>query len=253
MRRLPAPSAQVGSSPVEMLLLIALAVVIAGGLVGVSLLVTLQPSSEAVGTVGIAQPVPSVPTLEIACGLDGGSLGGEAVDATAAGVPVEVAGDGGAALSFTSPGVPAYRMGVFAASGRYTLPLAPGSWTVGCAGSGAAADSAALGTFEVRDPEGAYLRARPDCPPEGCCDDILALPSGFADDDLGALHAGLTDAGVLPTDMVERAAYPESSFSTQPPNPLVYRVVRDRRIVARVDVAGEGDAWSASVHGCPAA
>lgn len=177
---------------------------------------------------------------------------GEAVDASSAGAPVRVVGDEGAVLSFAAEGTSVYRMWVFEPSGSYRLPLEPGAWGVGCAATGEVSSSVALGVFEVRDPDNVFLRARPECPASGCCDDIVDLPPGFADDDLGTLRDGLAAAGVRPTDTIERAAYPGSAFSAEPPSPLVYRVVRDLQIVARLEVAGEGDTWSANMTGCPA-
>jgi hypothetical protein len=255
MRPFPDPSAHDGSSAIETMLVVALACLVTAAIVGTALVMSLRPrstSSQGQGPLSNGPPVASVPVLEIACGADDASVGGRAVDATNEGVPVMVAGDDGAVLSFASRGVPVYRMHVVEPSGSYALPLSPGEWTVGCAASGTLAETATLGTFEVRDPGSVYLRTQPECPASGCCNDIVDLPPGFADDDLGALRQGLADVGVLPTDTIERAAYPASTFSAQPPNPLVYRVVRDLTIVARVDVAGKGDAWSANVYGCPA-
>lgn len=253
MRRIAPSSSETGSSGIETLMVGALVVLVAAAVVGVGLVLSLgsrRASERAVPT-----PTPralSVPALAIVCGADGASLEGEAVDASSAGVPVHVVGDEGAVLSFAAEGAPVYRMWVFEPSGSYRLPLEPGAWGVGCAATGEASSSVALGVFEVRDPGHVFLRARPACPASGCCDDIVDLPPGFADDDLGTLHDGLTDAGVLPTDTIERAAYPDSTFSAEPPSPLVYRVVRDLQIVARLEVAGEGDTWSANVTGCPA-
>jgi hypothetical protein len=254
MRRFLGPSAHAGSSAIETMLVVALACLVTAAIVGTALVMSLRPrSTSSQGQpVSSGPPVASVPVLEIACGAGDVSIGGGAVDATTEGVPVKVAGDDGAVLSFASPGVPAYRMHVVETSGSYALPLSPGEWTVGCAASGVLADTATLGAFEVRDPGAVYLRTQPECPTSGCCNDIVDLPPGFADDDLGALHEGLASVGVLPTDTIERAAYPASTFSAQPPSPLVYRVVRDLTIVARVDVAGKADAWSANVYGCPA-
>ena len=254
MRRFPPPSAAEGSSAAETMLLLALAFVLVAGLVGVVLMTTLEPRSSAENpdpAVSIGSPAVSVPVLEIACGAGDDSIDGGAVDATSEGVPVRIAGQDGALLSFVAPGIPGYRMRVFEPSGSYSLPLAPGRWTVGCAGSGVADETVTVGAFEVRDRDGVYLRTRPDCPTSGCCNEIVELPAGFLDDDLGTLHEGLAEVGVLPTDTIERAAYPESTFSARPPNPLVYRVVRDLQIVARLDLAGDGDTWSANVYGCP--
>lgn len=254
MRRFAPSGAQVGSSAVEIVMVGALLFLVVGAVVGVALL-TLGPRSNAGGTASSAftgSPVAVVPAIEIACGADGASIEGQAVDATLGGVPVRIVGDVGAVLSFVSPGIPGYRMRVFEPSGSYRLPLAPGAWGVGCAGTGVESGSIALGDFDVRDPGRAYLRTAPGCPASGCCDEIVQLPAGFADDDLGTLREGLAAAGVRPSDTIERAAYPGSTFSAQPPTPLVYRVVRDLQIVARLDVAGEGDTWSANVHGCPA-
>lgn len=251
MRRMSVLSAQDASSPVEALLVAALAFLLTAAIVGFGLLMTLQPSAVH-GGLDPAVPVAPVPALQIACGADAATLDGGAVDADARGVSVELAGDDGAVLSFASPGLPGYRMRMFEPSGAYSLPLPPGRWAVSCAGSGVVADAVVLGAFEVRDPDGTYLRSRPDCPDSGCCDDIVELPPGFADDDLGTLHAGLADSGVRTTDTIERAAYTESRFAARPPNPLVYRVVRDLQVVARLSVAGQGDTWSANVYGCPA-
>ena len=255
MRRFSHLSAQDASSPVETLLLAALAFLVAAAIVGFGLMMTLQPRAVPDPTDPAAPTVPvvSAPVLQIACGADAASVEGGAVDATPRGVPVEISGDDGARLRFASLGAPAYGMRLFEPSGEYALPLQPGGWAVSCAGPGTGAAPVVLGTFEVRDPREAYLRALPDCPAAGCCDDIVQLPPGFADDDIGTLHAGLADAGVLPTDTIERAGYAASRFSARPPNPLVYRVVRNLQIVARLDVAGRGDAWSAKVSGCPAA
>jgi len=252
MSRFPDPSAHDGSSAIETMLVVTLACLVTAAIVGTALVMSLRPrpTSSQAQSVSIG-PVTSVPVLEIVCGAGDTSLGGGAVDATTEGVPVKVAGDDGAVLSFASPGAPVYRMRVVEPSGSFALPLSPGAWTVGCAASGTLAETSTLGAFEVRDPGAVYLRTRPECPTSGCCNDIVDLPTGFAADDLGVLHDGLANLGVLPTDTIERAAYPGSTFSAQPPSPLVYRVVRDLTIVARVDVAGERDAWSANVYGCP--
>jgi hypothetical protein len=256
MRRLPIPSAEDGSSPVETLLLAALAVVLAAAVVGVALMVTLEPRIAPDPTdpaLATGSPVAAVPVLEIACGADAASIGGEAVDANSSGVPVKISGDDGAALSFASPGIPGYRMQLFEPSGEYALPLPPGPWVVSCVGSDALSGPATLGTFEVRDPGRVYLRTSPDCPASGCCDEVVGLSPGFVDDELGVLHDGLAGTGVLPTDTIERAAYARSRLTAQPPNPLVYRVVRNLQIVARLDVARADGTWSALVFGCPAA
>jgi hypothetical protein len=256
MRRIARFSSQVGSSPIESLLVGALLLLVAGAIVGVTLVLSLGPRSAAGPAASsslASSSATSVPAIEIACGADATSVEGEAVDATSGGVPVRIVGDEGAVLIFTSSMAPAYRMQVFEAAGSYELPLAPGPWSAGCAASGAIAGSVASGVFEVRDPDAAYLRTRPECPASGCCDEIVDLPPGFEDDDVGTLREALAGAGVRPTDTIERAAYPDSTFSAQPPSPLVYRVVRDLQIVARLDVAGEGDTWSAKVYGCPAA
>ncbi|MGZ5345087.1 MAG: hypothetical protein ACXWF5_10400 [Actinomycetota bacterium] len=255
MRRLASFSPQVGSSPIESLLLGALVFLVAAAIVGMTLVLFLGPRAAPGNAASSGPTAPSattVPAIEIACGVDGTSVEGEAVDATSGGVPVQIVGDEGAVLSFASPGMPGHQMRVFEPSGSYRLPLAPGGWGVGCAGSGVVSESVALGVFEVRDPDHVYLRTAPECPASGCCDEIVDLPAGFIDDDLGTLREGLADAGVRPTDTIERAAYPGSTFSAQPPSPLVYRVVRDLQIVARLDVGGEGDTWSARVYGCPA-
>ena len=238
-----------------MVLLVALVFVVTAGFVGVVLLATLGRDGQGRTTVPTdpGADLLAVPALEIACGADGASVRGDAVDATPDGVPVQVVGDDGAVLSFASPGIPGYRMRVFEPSGAYALPLAPGPWAVECAVSGSTADAAVLGVFAVRDPDQVYLRTRPECPADGCCDDTVDLPAGFTRDDVGTLHEGLADVGVRASDTIERAAFPASSLSTRPPNPLVYRVVRDLQIVARVEVAGERGAWSARVYGCPAA
>jgi hypothetical protein len=254
MRRSATLPSQHGSSTVETLMLVALASLLAAALVGAALVMSLGQRSVPAGT---APRVPaaaseSVATLRIACGAGEASLEGEAVDATSGGVPVRVAGDDGVVVSFASPGESTYRMRVFEASGSYLLPLAPGGWSVGCAGSGMPGVSTALGAFEVRDPAGIYQRARPDCPATGCCQEIVDLPAGFTEDDLGTLREGLASVGLRPTDTIERAAYPTSTFSARPPRPLVYRIVRDLQIVARLDVGGHGDLWSAGVQGCPA-
>ncbi len=254
MRRISFTSSQVGSSAVETLMVGALVVLVAAAVVGVTLVLSLgsrRNSGSAAPSVPSVSVVP-VPAIEITCGADGASIDGAAVNATSEGVPVRIVGDEGALLSFRSPGTPAYPITVFEPSGSYRLPLAPGGWGVACAGTGAGSGPIALGVFEVRDPAGVYLRTRPECPTSGCCDEIVDLPPGFADDDLGTLHDGLADAGVRPTDTIERAGYPDSTFSAQPPSPLVYRVVRDLQIVARLEVAGEGNAWSANMFGCPA-
>jgi hypothetical protein len=254
MRRFASLRLQVGSSGVEIVMVGALVFLVAAAIVGVTLL-TIGPRSSA-GNAASSAPtgssVATVPAIVVACGAEGASVEGDAVDGTSEGVPVRIVGDEGAVLSFASPGKPGYRMRVFEPSGSYRLPLAPGGWGVGCAGTGVVSESVALGVFDVRDPGQVYLRTAPECPASGCCDEIVDLPAGFADDDLGTLHEGLADAGVRPSDTIERAAYPGSTFSARPPSPLVYRVVRDLQIVARVDVAGEGDTWSAKVSGCPA-
>jgi len=255
MRRFPVLSAQGASSPVETLLLAALAFLLAAAVVGFALMMTLEPRTGA-GPTDPAIPaatVASVAVLQIACGADAATVEGGAADATSRGVPVKITGDDGAVLSFASPGVPVYRMRVFEPSGTYALPLQPGEWAISCTRSGAAPTSSVLGAFEVRDPGQVYLRTLPECPASGCCDDIVELPPGFTDGDLATLHAGLADAGVSSTDTIERAAYPESRFSARPPNPLVYRVVRNLQVVARLDVAARGGTWSAKVSGCPAA
>ncbi len=253
MRRLARFSPQVGSSPIESLLVGALVFLVAAAIVGFSLVLFLGPraaTGDAASSGPTAPSATTVPAVEITCGADT-ALEGEAVDASSAGVPVRIVGDEGAVVSFASPGTPGYQMRVFEPSGAYRLPLSPGGWSVGCAGSGVVSESVALGVFEVRDPDHVYLRTAPECPASGCCDEIVDLPPGFTDDDLGTLREGLADAGVRPTDTIERAAYPGSTFSAQPPSPLVYRIVRDLQIVARLDVGGEGDTWSARVYGCP--
>jgi len=255
MRRIAPFSPERGSSGVETLMIAALVFLVAAAVVGVGLVLSLGSrgaSERSVPVTPSTSPAPSVPALVIDCAAGGTSLEGEAVDASSAGVPVRVTGDEGAVLSFAGEGTAAYRMWLFEPSGSYRLPLEPGAWGVACAATGEVSSSVALGVFEVRDPDHVFLRARPECPASACCDDIVDLPPGFADDDLGTLRDGLADAGVRPTDTIERAAYPDSTFSAVPPSPLVYRVVRDLQIVARLEVAGEGETWSANVTGCPA-
>ena len=254
MHRFRQLSPQVGSSALETLMVGALAVLVAAAVVGVALL-TVGPRSKArnAGPAAAAgSSAPAVPVLEVGCGADTASLEGGAIDAWADGVSVRVAGDVGAVVTFASPGTSGYRMQLFEASGAYRLPLAPGPWTVGCAASGVAVRSTMLGAFDVRDPQHLYLSPEPVCPASGCCEEVVDLPAGFTEDEVGTLHGALAEMGVRQTDTIERAAYVGSSFSLQPPNPLVYRVVRDLQTVARLDVAGEGEAWSARVSGCPA-
>ncbi len=248
MRRFRHPATEGGSSPVETLLLGALVFVLTAAIVGFALMMTLAPRSAPVPAPG---PVASAPVIEIACGAAAATVTGQAVDAGPRGAPVQVAGDDGATLAFTSPGSPDYGMRVFEPTGRYLLPLAPGVWEVACAVPRSGPTTVFLGTFEVRDPLQVYLRSLPDGPPEGTCAHVLDVPSGFATDQLGALHEGLAGVGVLPTDTIERAAYTASRLRAQPPIPLVFRVVRNDRIVARVEVAADGNAWTASVFGCP--
>ncbi|MEO8475827.1 MAG: hypothetical protein ABI572_02110 [Actinomycetota bacterium] len=248
MRRFRHPATEAGSSPMETLLLGALVFVLAAAIVGFALMMTLAPRSVPVPAPG---PMPSAQVIEIDCGTDVAVVTGGAVDAGPRGAPVLVIGDEGATLVFTSPGSPDYRMRVFEPTGRYLLPLAPGVWEVGCAVPGSGPTTVFLGTFEVRDPAQIYLRSLPDGPPEGACAHVLDVPPSFAADQLGALHEGLAGVGVLPTDTIERAAYAASRLRAEPPTPLIFRVVRDGRIVARVEVAIHGDAWTASVFGCP--
>jgi len=254
MRRFASITPQVGSSAVEIVMVGALAFLVVGAVVGVALLTlgTRWNAGNAGTPVATGSLAATVPVLEIACGQTAASLNGGAIDAWADGVSVRVAGDEGAVLTFVSPGAAGYRMQLFEASGSYRLPLAPGRWTAGCAAPGVTTASITLGAFDVLDPRHVYLSPEPACPATGCCEEIVDLPAGFTEDELGTLHVALAERGVLPSDTIERAAYPGSSFAARPPTPLVYRVVRDLQIVARLDVAGEGDTWSANVFGCPA-
>jgi hypothetical protein len=255
MPRITAPSSQAGSSAIETLMVGALVFLLAAAVVGVTLVISLgsRPGSgDGASSLTTEPSAASVPVLEIACGQTEASLDGGAIDAWADGVSVRVAGDVGSVLTFASPGLESYRLQLFEASGSYRLPLAPGRWAVGCAASGATTAATAVGAFDVLDPQHVYVSAQPECPASGCCEAIVDLPAGFTEDERGTLHTALAGSGVRPTDTIERAAYPGSSFSAQPPSPLVYRVVRDLQVVARLEVAGQGDTWSAYVDGCPA-
>jgi hypothetical protein len=251
MRRYPSASDAGGSSVIEVLLVGILALSVIGAVAGVVLLSSIGPRSSPTTIASVDPAAASSPEIEISCGAGDPAVAGSAVDATSAGAAVAISGREGALLSFVSPGVPGYRMHVVEPSARYELPLPPGTWTVGCAASGVPAETSAVGAFAVRDPGEVYVRTKPDCPETGCCDDSVTLPEGFAEDDLGTLREGLEGVWVRPDDVIERAAYPGSRYTAQPPSPLVYRVVRDLRIVARLDVASDGDVWTARVLGCP--
>ena len=152
MRRFAPSGAQVGSSAVEIVMVGALLFLVVGAVVGVALL-TLGPRSNAGGTASSAftgSPVAVVPAIEIACGADGASIEGQAVDATLAGVPVRIVGDVGAVLSFVSSGIPGYRMRVFEPSG-----VLPASARAGCLGRGLRRD----GRRERLDRPGRLRRA----------------------------------------------------------------------------------------------
>src|SRR5918992_1682797 len=189
---------------------------------------------------GEGTPVPSTittppaeeisPVARIACEEGRAVAGDDSVDALADGVhfSVENRTDGPVWFNDLDPLAP----------GRideFVLPLQPGDAEVDCRNDAGEAVSA---TVTVNDPQGYWI------PPDLQCAEGEVSHADIAfGDDVGYDHPiGATlriVPGVRDDDIVERAAYPETTDSA------VVRVVRGGATVAAAEFVRHGDLWSA--------
>ncbi|MDP9328188.1 MAG: hypothetical protein M3P10_08270, partial [Actinomycetota bacterium] len=113
--------------------------------------------------------------------------------------------------------------------------MGAGTWRVACYSgpgepNGVAGDAPSL---EVVDPDGIWIPTTLQCTGQ---ESGISLTQEFSASAKDAIHAV---TGVLPTDVVEPAGYPEGSSAV-----LVWRVVRDGSVVAWLHLRQAGDEWS---------
>jgi hypothetical protein len=115
------------------------------------------------------------------------------------------------------------------------LQAPPGILTIRCWTEGSATDEVAV---EVLDPQGLFVPFTLTCPGEPELANTISVTawqgSEPAPEPIEFVRSRVE--GLLPSDTVERAGYPEA------PNPAV-RVVRDGAVVAGFELFVEGDRW----------
>jgi hypothetical protein len=131
--------------------------------------------------------------------------------------------------------------------GSRGIPIAPGSWFVGCSTRGDNVPIDAFGTsrapaFTIVDPEGVYV------PVDLACDAPTTRTYGATGSDVTA-DSIASVPGILPTDSVEPAGYPDGpGFKSGP----MLTVLRDGTAVARIHLPFEANgSWTVSVDACP--
>jgi hypothetical protein len=131
--------------------------------------------------------------------------------------------------------------------GSRGIPIAPGPWFVGCSAHGDAVPIDAFGTsraptFEIVDPAGIYV------PTDLACDSPSTGTYSVTGSDIAADSIAAVP-GILPTDSVQAAGYPDGPGSTAG---QIMSVLRGGAPVARITIPYEtGTAWTISVDTCP--
>jgi hypothetical protein len=225
--------------------LLVAAALLLGALVGVAaaigawnsrptLLVTVPVATPSAGpetgptpTTGSSPIVPLV-ALEVGCGGTGIQIPTPVVRASADGVHIHVVNTSGAPLDFgieNASGLAIAGDEVPGASGAYVYTIGTGTYGFTC--------GQARTTFAVVDPDGLYA------PLDLSCDSQTKGTTDYAAGATGP-HGSPVDIagrelrGLLPTDVVESAGYPQAS------GPHFVRVVRDGRVIAVLGFEDDG-------------
>jgi hypothetical protein len=142
--------------------------------------------------------------------------------------------------------------------GSRGIPIEPGSWSVGCyAGVDGGVVPSDIGTprvaaFTVVDPDRLYLAGDLSCQDPVTTELNVTGSVDPADQDWDSIIADTVAAtpGILPSDTVREAGYPDGPGSKDGPHLFV---VRDGEVVAGFrfgEFAASGGSWTVSVDAC---
>lgn len=192
----------------------------------------------------------AVRVLRMGCVENGADLESQAVKAQSDGVHVEITGATGESVFFNTSGNRQYQFTLRgAAPQRLALPLPPGSWRAVCSPSEGTPAAGAGAAFVVTDPNEVFVTSVPACSVDDMRSEVHPLPPEFVQDQEAVLRDAF-GGRIQPNDLVERAGYPDAVAGMDPPNPLIFRVVRGSTIVASINAAEGNDGWDSEMIGC---
>lgn len=182
------------------------------------------------------QPLPDLAQIE--CEVNGARVLTPAVRPRADGVHLEVRNETGVELSFSALSVEGAGRGSDAPhpSVTYVWPLAPEKVFVKCVDSEADPSEIEGAPLEIVDQEGVWLSTRLH---SGCRSAVstsgssIAGAKGERGDPVDVARRAFERWGLRPTDVVERAGYPEGEET-------IVGVLRDGRVVATLQLQGDG-------------
>ena len=144
--------------------------------------------------------------------------------------------------------------------GESVFPLEPGSWHIGCyARGGGVVAGPSSAAFTLVDPEGVYTPVALVCDGrDGQTVSRRFAATGSPSSGVDGRYEPTTQTveasvaavpGILPTDVVREAGYPDGNGFKGGP---LYTVLRDGRPLARLHIPVEVDrTWTLSVDACP--
>ena len=141
--------------------------------------------------------------------------------------------------------------------GSRGLPIAPSSWSIGCYSGHSGIGLASIGTDRVAvvrvvDPDHLYKAWTLDCDitTTTTIDVTGSVPGSDQNWDTILTDTAAAIPGLLPTDTVRDAGYPEGPGSKDGPHPVV---IRDGSIIATLsfqEFVATGGSWSVDLESC---